>query len=334
MHGRSIDIQRNAGAWVTGATTSPPRSRVGDMPYGVVMATGGASAAAGFCGMPVTGLSLTGLAMVQALWIAGWMARDRVSVQRWRFGLFTVPLGLAVIAQQLQALAPTAGDVILTLSWSTAVVLGCWGVACRFIARASFAKADGTWFLAPAALLGAAAATAVGAHSQWPIRVAVVACLAGAAGYGAVILACVPRLPACGADGSPKAPWWIAAGCGGLAADALGRVAGMVATGNMQHLLDGLVVVVWAAGTVLLAAVLLGTAFHVWHRARGPWACVWTPVFSTAVYAAGTAVFASLTRSHAMQVFATAAAGATLVLWAVNSGLWLWRRGWRVPRLC
>lgn len=60
------------------------------------------------------------------------------------------------------------------------------------------------------------------------------------------------------------APWWIAAGCGGLAAAATGEVATALSGGPIHEVLTGLVVTTWAVGTVLLAIVLVGCVQYAW----------------------------------------------------------------------
>lgn len=298
------------------------------MPYGIVMATGGAGAAANLCGLHNVAAALTGIAILQAVWIpaASIVAQRGIPIPQWRFGLFTIPLGLAVIAVNLHGLAPLAGNIALGSAWLATLALGCWRVLLAIQSDTTSERVDGSWFLAPAALLGNAAATAVGAeaNSKWEVWLAMGACLAGVAGYALVIAASGRRTCKHGLRGSPRAPWWISAGCGGLAAAALGRVADKVAVGSLHRVLDMLIAASWGTGTVLLVAVLIGCGYHVRGRSPGRWAYVWTTVFSTAVYAAGTERFARLSDIGALKTFAAIGVATTLALWTVNSALYLW----------
>ncbi|HEX7389007.1 MAG TPA: hypothetical protein VF286_02770 [Acidiphilium sp.] len=295
------------------------------MPYGVVMATGGAGEVAGLCGLHGIMAALTGVAVIQAILVAVHAVSvcGGIRVPRWRFGLFTIALGLAVIGGNLRSLAPVAGDVALGMAWLATLALGCWRIVLLRWPAGRTETVDGTWFLAPAALLGDALATAAmaGARSGGAICLAVVACLAGVAGYALVIAASGYRLRRRGLTGSPLAPWWISAGCGGLAAAACGEVADRILATPLHRILTDLVVTTWVAGTVLLIVVLAGCARYAWRRPRGPWAHIWTPVFSMAVYAAGTSRLARLSGTDLLKDFAVVTIAATLALWGINRAL-------------
>lgn len=315
-----------------------PQKSPAPMPYGVVMATGGAAQIAALGGWPSVAVALTGIAILQAILIpaCAWWMQGRLRMPVWRFGLFTIPLGLAVIAADLSIPAPAAGSVLLALAWLATLALGSWRLALAFRPASLAERVDGTWFLAPAALLGDAAATAMaaGADSGWT-RLAVATCLAGVAGYAMVIAASALRLFRHGWKGSPLAPWWIAAGCGGLAAATLGEVTDVAANPLLRPWLIGLLAASWAVGTVLLAAVLIGCAVYAARRPHGPRMHVWTPVFSMAVYAAGTRQFDKLCAAHSIAPFLAITMLATLALWVAHHLLYLrhqFAADWRIVR--
>lgn len=297
------------------------------MPYGVVMASAGAGRAAALAGWHGAATALTVIAVGQAVLVpTRRMAAQRgIPVMQWRFGLFTVALGLAVISANLQALAPAAGNIVLCLAWLVTAALTCWRLALAGLRGERRETVDGTWFLAPAALLGAASATvtALGSAPEWVVRLAVAVCLAGVAEYILVIAVSGYRIGRRGLGDSPLASWWIAAGCGGLAAAALGHVAQALPAIDMQQVLNTLVTAMWVVATLLLAAILTGCLWHALRRPPGPWTHVWTPVFSTAVYAAGTNRLAMLSGSGWLETFAFMCIIATLALWIINSGLYL-----------
>lgn len=308
------------------------------MPYGAVMATGGAGQIAALGGWPMTAMALTGVAILQAILIPAyaWWTQGRLRLPTWRFGLFTIPLGFAVIAADLLLVAPAVGIALLAPAWLATLALGCWRTGMVFRPTMRSERVDGTWFLAPAALLGNAAATALVAGGRPGLTaLAVAACLAGVAGYVVVVAAAGLRLSRHGLAGSPLAPWWIAAGCGGLAAATLGTVANGVAEPHLHRVLIGLLAACWAIGSILLATVLVGCAAHAVRRPRGPRLHVWTPVFSMAVYAAGTRQFDKLCAAHSITPFLVATMIATLALWVVHHLLYLRHqlaRDWRTAR--
>lgn len=297
------------------------------MPFGVVMATGGAGRVAALIGLQHTATVLTFVAVAQAVLIPAGVVFGSGRIQRpqWRPGLFTIALGLAVIAGNLGAFLTYGALAVLLLAWLATLMLAYWWLA-RLLARVEHgAVVDGTWFLAPAASLGVAGATmAVPAmHPQWAMWLSVIVCLIGVAGYACVLVGSGSRLHRRGFNASPLAPWWISAGCGGLATATLGTVTAGGSGSGLQNLFQVLLAITWVAGTFLLVAVLTGCLWYAWRRGRGPWTAVWTPVFSSAVYAAGTESMARLCSCVWLHDLAVIAAVATLALWAINSSLWL-----------
>lgn len=297
-----------------------------EMPFGAVMASGGAAQAAIMVQWFGLALSLLVIAIAQALLVLVGAVESCDGMQRpgWRHGLFTVPLGLAVITATLQTLAMDLAIAGLWLAWLAIVTLGYWYLMRAIAGANSNSRVDGTWFLAPAALLGVAGATATAmpggscVHMLLPIAM----CLCGVLGYAWIIMESARRLSRHGLRGTPLAPWWIAAGCGGLAAAMLGQVMTTASCDSWSGLLAALMLTTWSAGTILLVLVLLKCAHHACTRTGGVWAVTWPPVFSTAVYAAGTASLSRLAPLGWLHSLALAASCATLILWLVNSLLW------------
>lgn len=294
-----------------------------EMPYGVVMASAGAGQVAALNGIHGLALLLTVVAASQALLIpiGHVLTADGIGLPRWRHGLFTIALGLAVLAGNLHSVAPGIGIIVLGLAGLVMLILGGWWIARALTGADKDTLVDGTWFLAPAALLGfaGAVATAMGAHSDSGIRLLVAACLVGVIGYAWVLAESARRLVRHGLQGSPLAPWWISAGCGGLAAATLAKMAGAVSNRMLDGVLSALMAATWLVATVLLIAVLTGCLRHAWRRSRGRWTHVWAPVFSSAVYAAGTEALAQTSADDWLHQMAVVSALATLGLWLANT---------------
>lgn len=317
------------------------------LPFGAVMATAGASALAGQCGLQVLVAPLLALAILQALWIpiaVAWRHRVgfRLKWQAWwkigpaheHCGIHTVPLGLAVIAGGLVALAAsgivqwswTLAFMCLGLTWLLTIV--CLG---RFLwslitCECALHAVGGAWFLVPAALLGAALATDALAGLE-PVggatalaALALAGALFGWFGYWAVALTALIRVRRFGLGGVPQAPWWIAMGCAGLAAAALGRVLKGPGSGWALHaFLIQAMIVTCVFATILCVPVLVGSAVfllgHCRFRANAPWA----PTFSTAVFALGCLETGAVLQSATFRNLGLGAAYATLGFWVVTS---------------
>lgn len=299
---------------------APVRER---MPYAMVMATGAAAALAGACGLRPLADPLLWLALAQAAGIPLLALRGGRLPVVGRFGLFTVPIGLAVLGTGLAGWPGAAArDAALT-----AVCLA-WLLTVAVMARITrgglpdVRAVSGVWFLAPAALLADAAATAAllprlpdaltpAAHwAAWT------GCGLGVACYPLLVLAAALRVRRTGL-GSPRAPWWISAGCGGLAAATLGR---MTAVSPVHtHAWGRAALAVWCVGTLLLLPVLIGSVRHL-LTLRRPWGpVVWPPTFSTGVYALGSHQAGRLTHLPAVTTVGTLAAAATLALWTATT---------------
>lgn len=328
----------------------------GALPFGAVMATGAVSQLSGLAGLPALREPLLLLTIVIAVVVTGArigrLARGRRPrpTPAARFGLFTVPVGLAVIAVGLAARSgfSAAALVVGVLAGVTTVLLT--AAVCVAITkdRPALNAVNGVWFIAPAAFLAdAVAAAALAARfgpgtEAWFLWTGLTAVTLGTVGYGALLAVCVARVWAHGLSGAPRAAWWIVVGCGGLAALALGRVAEAVeaikstaaagiadvAEPGIPHLLDAASLTCGIVATIALVPVAVGSVrFLIRLRrrlvrlprslGRPPW----PPAFSTGVYALGCAEVATTFRASPVMVLARIAAVETLVVWVVIAGL-------------
>jgi tellurite resistance protein TehA-like permease len=312
------------------------------------MATAGASVLAGPCGWPSLAVPLLGLAIVQAAWLpiagllrhgtelrlggAGWWT---IGPAQEHSGIHTVPLGLAIIASGLFTLSAREpgswpllpAEMCLGLTWLT--TLSCIGRFGGSLAARGFSlkSLDGTWFLVPAVLLGTGIATeAMIPHCapRWAGVLAAAALsgvLLGWAVYCMLAVTALARLYRHGLDGAPLAPWWIAMGCAGLAAAALGRVLEGEALGSpLRTFLSAAAVSSADVAVVLCVPVLVGGTWFLLRRCRYRAAAAWPPTFSTAAFALGCLQAGAVAPSQALRTLGIAAGDATLLFWAVTSG--------------
>lgn len=345
---------------VAALTANVGRAR---LPYGSVMATAGASALAGRCGMQSLAAPLLAIAALLALWVplAGvWAWRGRFAARcraclalgpaHQHVGVHTVPLGLAVITGSLLALAVhDAPSALLHVAVACTALM--WVLTLASVGRFIVALAtqpitlhalDGAWFLAPAALSGAGMATADlamqahGAAASVLVVLALAGAIAGWFGYWVLAMAAAVRVSRCGLGGEPQASWWIAMGCAGLAAAALGSVSGFAAAQPtlQRALIAGLVLAASMAVLLCVPVLVLSGAFLL-RRCRFRDAAAWPPTFSTAVFALGCLAAGASLGSSAFRSLGFAAGDATVCLWLVTAG-WnsvhgvrgAWRR-WR-----
>lgn len=317
------------------------------LPYGVVMATAGASALAPSCGVPALAVPLFWLAVAQAVWIAaaalarfcargGSIARLRALAPAESCAcLYTVPLGIAVITSDAWRLhaAPWLGWTSLALAWLT--VLFCSGRFAAALAKygGRLRDVDGAWFLAPAAALGLTIANvdalpAAGIAMRAVLTQAALA--AGAVGwlsYWVVAAVAARRVSRFGLGPRSRAPWWIASGCAGLAAAAVDALAHAQA-GPLPVFKIALGMAV-AAAVVLMVPVLVLSLVAV-VRGGGFRAPVsWTPTFSTVVFAMGCLAAGTAFHSRSFAVLGAIASMATLALWAATMGR---NTAWMVAR--
>ncbi len=323
------------------------------------MATAGASQLSGLTPLRPLAFPLLCLAIAEAALIPvlGALARRCAGDCRLRllpgvpaeglFGDFTVPVGLAVIGTGLARIGtgPAVGAALgaTALAWVTTLALVGRVVAPVAVRRPGLAGVDGAWFLGPAALLADAMAVAaiqprvraLGPGLTW---LALVTCALGVVAYAFVLSLATLRVSRAGMGGTARSPWWISAGCGGLAAACVGRVA-QVAPGGVAPRggvgpagFAAAALALWAIGTALLVPVLAGSLAYLarWLRPHG--SPPWPPTFSTGVYALGAIQAGRLGHLRAVSSLGRAAGLATLGLWAVTAAMhaaWAARRSWK-----
>jgi hypothetical protein len=313
------------------------------------MATGGAAQLAGACGLPGAVRPLVWLAVAEAAWIAGWgliryRCELRLPLSAWarigppveHTGVLTVPLGLAVVATGLSTQSGPAnalGVALLVLSWlSTAVFVTRFGLsATRRPSISMWSTAiDGGWFLAPAALLGSG--TAAGAYTGQAVGLlgevlrwaTLLAAGLGLAGYWVVAASAALAVRRRGLGQGRRVLWWIAAGCGGLAAAATARA---LSTGGRPWppaVVDAghaAAVATWSLAAVLAVPIVVASVSSVARSRRIVRAAPWPPTFSTAVFALGALATGKVMDVPPITSVGKAAAAATLALWAVTAGL-------------
>ena len=315
------------------------------LPYGAVMATGGAAQLARACAVPGAVRPLLWLTVVEAGWIAGrgvirHRRELRLALSVWtrigppaeHTGVLTVPLGLAVVATGLSGQpgpARALGAALMVLAWLSAVL---------FVSRFSVSVSrlgpsstlDGGWFLAPAAVLGAGIATgayatdAAGVLADLLRWVALVAAGVGTTGYWTVVLGSAVAIARRGLGDGPRVLWWIAAGCGGLGAAGLARA--LSASGGMWPvavvmLVHGAAIVTWSFAALLAVPIVAASVRSLARSRRIEKVAPWPPTFSTAVFALGALGAGKMLGLPAVTDVGKAAAGATLALWAVTAAL-------------
>ncbi len=298
------------------------------LPYGVVMATAGASHLATQVGPHRWGSPLLVLAVAAAVLLPLRAAcrvvpGRRVFFDRWSPGDCTVPLGIAVVAVGLASEAGPWRDgvapVAVALAWLATVA-----VFARLAAamRPRLRDVDGSWFLAPAALLGdALAVSAVGTAlplqqiARWA---ALIAAAIGIGSYLVVFALAGARLARHGLRGAPQAPWWISAGCGGLGAATAGRVADAGPVRIPAEGVESVVVGLWILACLALIPVVVASVAHLLRRRRPYGKPPWPPTFSTAVFALGTLEAARWCESSAVHQVGRVAGWATVALWCLT----------------
>lgn len=335
-----------------GAVAPAASERIGalrrSLPFGVVMATAGASTLAGRCQFQALVAPLLALAVLQALWVPllGLWRHRAAWRETWRgwwtigpadehTGIHTVPLGVAVIAGGLAGWAQASGGAAGPLALAAACLVLAWLLTVICVVRFLWAlmarglvlyTVDGAWFLVPAALLGTAIATdaTAGLMMGWGVAALAVladaAALLGSLGYWAVAIIAYLRVRRFGLNGVSQAPWWIAMGCAGLAAAAFGRaLAAPFVPLPLQSVVADVVVVTDIVAVLLGLPVLLGSVVFLLRRCRFHAHAVWTPTFSTAVFALGCFEAGDLLHSSAFRALGLGAGYATLAFWAVTT---------------
>jgi len=330
----------------TATATSPPNPalRVG-LPFGFVMATGAASQLAGLCGEAWALKPLLWLAVAAAVWITGYgafrhRAQFRAPLSTWTAlgppaqhgGVLTVPLGLAVVstglAGQTGGFAAAVATVGLVLAWLAVLVF-----VPRFVASVSrtrrLSALDGSWFLAPAVLLGVAISNvafvpheASTVTQDWLRFSALTAAILGALGYWTVLAAAAVRVARYRLGGARPVLWWIWAGCGGLAATSMSKAIGASGShwdSTITAILRPAVAVTWTVAAVLIVPILLLGARFMITTCKYQQHALWPPTFSSAVFALGGLAAGKLLASQTMSNIGKYAGYLTLIFWVVTA---------------
>jgi hypothetical protein len=264
------------------------------------------------------------------------------------FGDFTVPVGLAVTGTGLTGLgtAQTFGGALcaLALAWVSTIVVTARVVMPVATHLPGVTAVDGAWFLAPAALLADAIATAaVSPRLPVPVRpalgwLALVACGLGVAGYGLTLALAAVRVHHVGTGNAPQALWWVSAGCGGLAAASIGQVATVTPVGGENATTNdafaSAALTLWTVGSILLVPVVIGSLAYLYRLRRLHGSPPWPPTFSAGVYALGADQAGRLGHIRPISVIGEAAGVATVVLWFVTAGLYAGYLFRRLRRRC
>lgn len=308
------------------------------------MATGAVSQLSGLAGLKALRVPLLIVAIAIAAVVT---ARGVIRATRGQrltpaltplFGLFTVPVGLAVIAAGLAAThgigLHLAAVIFAGLAGVTTLLVTASVARAVAIHRPALVAVNGVWFIAPAAFLAVAvASSALGAPPPAVVAwVGLVAVVTGTVGYGALLTTAAARLRRHGLSGAPAVAWWIVTGCGGLAALALGRVA---ATGPaLSPVLTVVGLVCGGIATIVLVPVAVGSVRHLSRALAGGTArrlgrAPWPPAFSSGVYALGCAEMGSAFGWPQAVWIGRVVAVETLVVWAAIAAIHVlvWLRG-------
>lgn len=334
----------------------------GRLPFGAVMATGAATQVARVGPLRALSLPLLLLTLGEALilaccFLARWWALRSAPAEgahldsspRWhesperQFGLFTVPVGCAVIATGFIAAASPVALFIAVFALAVSVLsvaaLGGSLGGLLLLRKPGPRAPDGSWFLAPAAALAIAIALAA-LVPRLPLAerggmrlAALVWCAIGIAGYGATLALVAVRVYLAGIGAVERAPWWISAGCGGLAAAAAGRVAGTLNPSQrlIHSALAWAALITWAIGSALLAPIIMSSIASLLADRWPPRVPPWFPTFSTGVYALGSDLVGSLWHLQAIAILGQVAGVATVALWATTSALMARQMAQRAP---
>lgn len=318
------------------------------LPYGSVMASGGASAVAAACNVDFLILPLLIVSVLQALWIAR-TDRDELQVKalrrRWsspslpgrQVGLHTIPLGLAVITLGFMSWALNSGSLVVktvaillfALMWIAEITM-LW----RFIkslksSDVALKTIGGAWFLVPAGLLGVAMATLDFNNKILPAtnfvvyNVAALAALLGwilfliFSGYASL------RVLKFGLQDSGEVFWWIWMGCAGLSVAAFGNFVSPILTDGLwvNALFYGLATAASLIAIILCVPVYIKSVLFLFTKCSFKDAASWPPTFSSAVFCFGMLEAAQLFSSMFFYWIGFASGILTLVFWVVTM-LW------------
>lgn len=244
-------------------------------------------------------------------------------------GLFTIPLGLAVIST---GLISTELNPLLQLGYATffaccasyAVLLFQILVVQR-CNKIAIQNVDGGLFLIPAAGFGIGITLVVlvpriPPQISGPVAVASITLVTfSTLGYFYVIVLSALGIRRFALSSTRKVLWWIGAGCGGLGALSTAKQLALRTieiSPTLQHLLRILALTMWSLGTLILIPIALLSIQYLFRLENFPKNAPWPPTFSTAVYALGTITASQLIHSQAVHLIGVAASIITLLLWS------------------
>jgi hypothetical protein len=311
----------------------------GQHPYAVVLATGGAATTALVLRLLRLATLLVVAAALQAAFIPLAAVYRRRGLPRWSSlagllrhpaepypGLFTIPLGLSALVSALVlddrggkgTLVPTLAASFLPLIWIlTAALL--YGFV-RSLRRYGipWERVSGAWFLVPAAVLGGSVTTldvVSSSRSEWD-GFCLGGTLVGWLLYFLVVALVGQRARRYGLGGVAQAPWWIAAGCGGLAALALGRARSWDALNTaLRAGLGSLTAWTDLFALALWIPIFLSSAWFLLTRCRFRNRAVWSPAFSSCVLALGSLQAAAIRRAPALKALGEGIGYEALLFW-------------------
>ena len=248
-----------------------------------------------------------------------------------RLGELTVPIGLAVVGGGLAQLAgPLALDgaaLAVSAAWVASAILVAWVVLPAKRTWSGVGALEGTWFLVPATfladgigvgILAGRGPTSLHQPLGW---LALVSVGTGVLGYGAVLILAALRVARSDLGRVAGAPWWIAAGCGGLAAAAVGRLGSAgpwSETSALRHAVGLSAFGLWVVASAVAIPVLIGSAAYLWRLRSLAGHPPWPPTFSTGVYALGATQAGHLLALEPVTSVARLAASATVLLWSLT----------------
>ena len=129
------------------------------------------------------------------------------------------------------------------------------------------------------------------------------------------------RVRRIGVGGTPQAPWWIAMGCAGLAAAALGSVleAGVPWPAPVRMLLAAAMCTAEIFAAALCVPVAAASVRFLLGCCRYRDMAAWPPMFSTAVFALGGLATGKVLQLPVFARIGLGAGASTLVFWLVTA---------------
>jgi len=320
------------------------------MPYAVVMATGGTASMVAAADYWLLATTLLTLACLQAVYIPLtwiWLRRRSLSMPpSFHFaqrsadqyvGAHTIPLGLAVLSSGMAFFGYVEGipallglaEFLLALSWLLVLLCAAQFFLALYRFGISLERVSGAWFLVPAAVLGASVASGdvvASTQSDWNL-VVVAGALLGGILYAAIAFLAVLRIRRFGLHGVPQAPWWIAMGCAGFAALALGHAwAWQNLTPAAHHALAMLIILAEIVAIVLFFPIAFRSAIFLFRNCAFRNPVAWPPTFSTSVFALSCLQSASILSIPAFHCLGIVAGFFALLFWFTSIFWELWRR--------